>query len=84
MDAANGAQRRTQLVTNVERLNQEVERGRVRALYARVDKANEHARQHGLQGFAAVSNKLSLAVPTGPFYPGLVYRPIRQANGGTR
>jgi aryl-alcohol dehydrogenase-like predicted oxidoreductase len=62
----------------VERLNQEVERGRVRALgasnwtYERVNDANEYATQHGLEGFAVVSNNLSLAVPTGPFYPGLV------------
>jgi aryl-alcohol dehydrogenase-like predicted oxidoreductase len=62
----------------VERLNREVERGRVRALgasnwtYARVDSANEYATQHSLQGFAVVSNNLSLATPTGPFYPGLV------------
>jgi aryl-alcohol dehydrogenase-like predicted oxidoreductase len=62
----------------VERLNLEVERGRVRALgasnwtYARVDEANAYAAQHGLQGFALVSNNLSLAVPTGPFYPRLV------------
>jgi aryl-alcohol dehydrogenase-like predicted oxidoreductase len=62
----------------VERLNQEVERGRVHALgasnwtYERVRDANEYAMQHDLEGFAVVSNNLSLAVPTGPFYPGLV------------
>jgi aryl-alcohol dehydrogenase-like predicted oxidoreductase len=62
----------------MECLNGELARGRVRAIgasnwqYARVDEANEYARRHGLKGFAAISNNLSLAVPTGPFYPGLV------------
>ena len=59
-------------------LNAELCRGRVRALgasnweYQRVAEANDYARRQGLQGFAVVSNNLSLAVPTGPFYPGLV------------
>ena len=62
----------------VERLNHELERGHVRALgasnwtYARVGEANEHARQHGMEGFAVVSNNLSLAVPACPYYPRLI------------
>lgn len=62
----------------MDRLNREVDRGRVRALgasnweYARIDEANEYANKHGLKGFAAVSNNISLAVPTEPFYTGLV------------
>jgi aryl-alcohol dehydrogenase-like predicted oxidoreductase len=62
----------------VECLNRELERGRIRAFGGsnwepcRIDEANEYARQHGLVGFAAVSNNLSLAVPTGPYYRGLV------------
>ena len=39
---------------------------------SRVDEANAYARQHGLAGFAAVSNNLSLAVQAQPFYKGLV------------
>jgi len=59
-------------------LNVEFRRGRVRALgasnweYQRIAAANDYARREGLQGFAAVSNNLSLAAPSGPFYPGLV------------
>jgi aryl-alcohol dehydrogenase-like predicted oxidoreductase len=62
----------------VDCLNAELERGRIHAFGgsnwepARVDEANEYADKHGLTGFAAVSNNLSLAIPTGPFYPGLV------------
>lgn len=62
----------------MDRLNLETDRGRVRVLgasnweYARVDEANEYARNHGLKGFAVVSNNLSLARPAAPFYPGLV------------
>ena len=62
----------------VERLNRELARGHVHALgasnwtYARVDEANAYARQHGLEGFAVVSNNLSLAAPTCPYYPRLV------------
>jgi len=59
-------------------LNVELGRGRVRAIgasnweYARVDEANEYVQRQGLRGFAAVSNNISLAAPTCPFYPGLV------------
>jgi aryl-alcohol dehydrogenase-like predicted oxidoreductase len=62
----------------LERLNTELEAGRVRALgasnweYSRIDEANRYAQDHGLTGFAVVSNNLSLAVPTMPFYSGLV------------
>jgi aryl-alcohol dehydrogenase-like predicted oxidoreductase len=62
----------------VERLNQEVARGRVRALgasnwtYERVDQANDYALRSGLQGFSVVSNNLSLAVPAEAFYPRLI------------
>ena len=37
-----------------------------------MDEANAYAKQHGLKGFAVVSNNLSLAVPSAPFYPRLV------------
>ncbi len=62
----------------VDCLNAELEKGRIHAFggsnweYRRVDEANEYAYKHGMTGFAAVSNNLSLAVPTGPFYPGLI------------
>jgi len=62
----------------MERLHEEVIRGRVRALgasnwtYARVDAANAHARAQGLTPFTVVSNNLSLAAPAGTFYKGLV------------
>lgn len=59
-------------------LNSHVERGRVRALgasnweYHRVKEANAYAGAHGLKGFAAVSNHISLAEASGPFFPGLI------------
>jgi len=62
----------------MDRLNAAMDAGRVRAIgasnwtYARVDEANAYAREHGLAGFAVVSNNLSLAVPAAPFYKGLV------------
>ena len=62
----------------VDALNAELVEGRVRALgasnwaYDRLEEANAYAQGHGLTGFAAVSDNLSLAVPTCPFYPGLV------------
>lgn len=62
----------------VDGLNVEVAAGRVRALgasnwtYDRIEEANAYAKGTGLVGFAVVSNNLSLAVPTCPFYPGLV------------
>ena len=62
----------------VECLNAHLAAGRIRAFggsnwtYDRVEQAQAYARAHGLTGFAAVSNNLSLAVQTEPFYPGLV------------
>ena len=62
----------------MECLNVHVARGVVGALgasnwtYARVMEANEYARRTGRRGFGVVSNNLSLAVPSAPFYPGLV------------
>lgn len=62
----------------IDRLNREIDNGRVRTLGAsnwtcsRVDEANAYARLHGLAGFAAVSNNISLAVQAQPFYKGLV------------
>jgi len=62
----------------VDCLNRVSARGRVRALgasnwaYDRVSEANAYARDHGLKGFSVVSNNTTLAVPTAPFFPGLV------------
>ncbi len=62
----------------IDRLNAEINDGRVRVLgasnwhYDRIDQANDYARANGMAGFEVVSNNLSLAVPTGPFFPGLV------------
>lgn len=62
----------------MDRLNIDVEAGRVRALgasnwsYDRVEAANDYALKNGLAGFSVVSNNLSLGEPAGPFYPGLV------------
>ena len=59
-------------------LNAQRGRGRISAFggsnwtLRRVEEANEYAHKHGLSGFAAVSNNLSLAAPAAPFYPGLV------------
>ena len=62
----------------LECLNEQVSCGRIRAFggsnwtYNRVAQAEEYASENGLTGFAAVSNNLSLAVQSEPFYPGLV------------
>jgi len=62
----------------VDRLNQELENGAIRAFgasnwgYERVEEANVYATRHGLYGFTVVSNHLSLAEPREPFYPRLV------------
>ena len=62
----------------LECLNEHLAAGRIRAFggsnwtYDRVRQAQEYAGSHGLTGFAAVSNNLSLAVQAEPFYPGLV------------
>lgn len=59
-------------------LNGYVVSGRVRALgasnwtYPRIEEANNYASLRGIGGFSVISNNLSLAVPTGPFYPGLI------------
>jgi aryl-alcohol dehydrogenase-like predicted oxidoreductase len=59
-------------------LNEQKELGRILSFGGsnweprRVDEANEYAYKHGMAGFSAVSNNLSLAKPTGPYYPGLV------------
>ena len=60
-------------------LNAELDRGRVHSLgasnwkYDRIAEANAYAHDHNLKGFSVVSNNISLAVPTAPFYPGLVF-----------
>ncbi len=62
----------------MDRLNTEIERGSVYAIapsnwsYSRVTTANEYAEKNGTRGFAAVSNNLSLAMPSGPFWPGVL------------
>lgn len=63
----------------LEPLNEEIASGRLRALgasnweYRRVTEANEYADNHGLTGFAVVSNTISLARPAAAFYTGLVH-----------
>ncbi|HCQ00673.1 MAG TPA: aldo/keto reductase, partial [Candidatus Latescibacteria bacterium] len=65
--------------TILEALQPAIESGQVLALgasnweYRRVVEANEYAEQHGLTGFAVVSNTLSLAQPAAAFYTGLVH-----------
>ena len=62
----------------LEPLNSQIATGRVRALgasnweYRRVTEANEYACKYNMEGFAVVSNNISLAVPAAAFYPGLV------------
>jgi 1-deoxyxylulose-5-phosphate synthase len=62
----------------LEPLNEEIARGRVQVIgasnweYRRLSEANEYAEKRGLQGFAVVSNNISLARPAAAFYPGLV------------
>jgi len=62
----------------VEALNEEVQRGRIRAFggsnwtLERVQAANEYAQNKGLQGFSAVSNNFSLARMREPIWPGTV------------
>ena len=64
--------------TIIEALNTELRRGRVQAIgasnweYDRIEQANAYAREHGLQGFAVISNHLALARSAAPFWPGLV------------
>lgn len=60
-------------------LNAELKRGRAHSLgasnweYDRVSEANEYARDHNLRGFSVVSNNVTLALPTQPFWPGLIW-----------
>ena len=69
---------RLPVVKIMETLNEVLGRGRVHAFgasnweYDRIDAANEYAYKYGLKGFSAISNNISLAVPAGSFYPGLV------------
>jgi aryl-alcohol dehydrogenase-like predicted oxidoreductase len=62
----------------IDCLNEQLDSGNIGAFGGsnweprRIDEANEYARENGLTGFSAVSNNVSLAIPTGPFYPGLV------------
>lgn len=62
----------------IEFLNSQLNRCRIHAFgvsnwrYDRISEANTYARDHNLKGFSAVSNNISLAVATGPFYPGLI------------
>ena len=60
----------------VEALNDEVQRGRIRAFggsnwtLPRVQAANEYAERHDLQGFSAISNQFSLARMVEQIWPG--------------
>jgi aryl-alcohol dehydrogenase-like predicted oxidoreductase len=62
----------------LEPLNNEISNGRVHAIgasnweYRRLTEANEYADKRGMNGFAVVSNNISLAVPAAAFYKGLV------------
>ena len=63
----------------IDCLNAELNRGRSRAFaasnweYSRVTEANQYARDNNLRGFSVVSNNVTLAVPTEPFWPGLIW-----------
>ncbi len=63
----------------VEALEEEVQRGRIRVYGAsnwrpqRIQEANEYAAEHGLRGFVALSNNLSLARAQEPMWAGCVY-----------
>lgn len=62
----------------IGRLHREVAEGRAGVLaasnwtYERIDAANAYAAANGLTPFSLVSNNLSLALSTEPFYPNLV------------
>ncbi len=62
----------------VDVLNEHHRAGRIRAFggsnwtIQRVEAANEYARRHGLVGFSAISNNLSLARMVSPFWEGVV------------
>lgn len=63
----------------VEALNEEVERGRIRAFGGsnwtpeRLAEANRYAAEHGLRGFVASSPNFSLARASEPMWAGCVY-----------
>ncbi len=63
----------------VEALDEEVQRGRIKVYGAsnwrpqRIQEANEYAAEHGLRGFVALSNNLSLARAKEPMWAGCVY-----------
>jgi 1-deoxyxylulose-5-phosphate synthase len=71
------------VATIMDCLDDEVKRGRIRSFglsnwtYSRLEEANECLSQRGIGAVAAVSNNLSLAVPCGPFYVGLVSTDIQ-------
>ncbi|HGJ65785.1 TPA: aldo/keto reductase, partial [bacterium] len=62
----------------LEPLNEAIAKGYILSLgasnwtYPRVDEANEYAYKNNMKGFAVVSNNISLAVQSEPFYPGLI------------
>lgn len=62
----------------LEPLNEVIAKGYVQSLgasnwtYPRVSEANEYAYKHNIKGFAVVSNNISLAVQSEPFYSGLI------------
>ena len=62
----------------IDVLNRHISRGTIRAIGAsnwsleRVAEANAYAAAHGLQGFGAMSNQLSLARMEHPVYPGAI------------
>jgi len=66
------------VATIVETLHEEAQQNHARSLGVsnwtcdRIAAANSYATAHGLRGFAAVSNALSLATPVDDFWPGLV------------
>ncbi len=64
--------------TIIDYLNEEIKAGRIRSIGAsnwepaRIDAANNYASEHGLSGFVACSNNISLAVPMEPMWGGCV------------
>ena len=59
-------------------LNEAIAKGYIVSLgasnwtYPRVTEANEYAHKNNMTGFAVVSNNISLAIQSEPFYPGLI------------
>ena len=64
--------------TIIDYLNEEIKAGRIRSIGAsnwqpaRIEAANKYASEHGLSGFVACSNNISLAVPMEPMWGGCV------------